>query len=169
MKTMTCPICKKEGQIHIGKHHYTESGLQNVWIKGVEIFECNYCGEKFALIPCAQEIHKIIALFLLKQEDQLSGRAIRFLRKHMGIKSKDFAKELGVKPVTVSRWENGDFPPSESFDRFIRLFYTARMGLEEIAMELVNEIFPKLKKGQKELPIDFPINRITKDSCVAHA
>jgi putative zinc finger/helix-turn-helix YgiT family protein len=157
-----------EGQIRIGKHHYIESGLQNVWLKGVEIFECE-CGENFAFIPCAQEIHKLIAIFLLKQEDQLSGRAIRFLRKHMGIKSKDFAKELGVRPVTVSRWEKGDFPPSASFDRFIRLFYAARMGLEEIAMELVTEIFPKLKKGQKESPIDFPINRIKKETCIAHA
>ncbi|MHB9074147.1 MAG: type II TA system antitoxin MqsA family protein [Desulfobaccales bacterium] len=168
MKEMNCPSCQKRRQTHIGKYQYTESGLQNVWLLGVEIFECD-CGENFAFIPCVQELHNLIAEILLKKENQLSGREIRFLRKHIGMKSKDFAHELGVKPVTVSRWESGDYPPSESFDRFIRLFYTARMGLEEIAMQLVKEIFPKLKKGQKESLINFPIDRIRKEPCVVSA
>lgn len=132
------------------------------------MFECD-CGEKFAFIPCIQELHKLIAEALLKQEDQLSGREIRFLRKHMGLKAKDFANELGVRNVTVSRWESGDFPPSESLDRFIRLLYAARMGLGEISMELVKEKFPKLKKGQKEAPIFFPIDSIRKESCIISA
>lgn len=164
---MTCPICKKEGRIHIGKHHYIESGLQNVWLKGVEIFECE-CGENFAFIPCAQELHNLIAGILLQKEDQLSGSEIRFLRKHMGLKAKDFAKELGVGKVTVSRWESGDYSPSESFDRFIRLLYATRMGLNELALQLVKEIFPKLRKGQKESPIDFPIDRVKREACVAN-
>lgn len=168
MKTMTCPICKKEGQIKIGKYHYIESGLQNVWLEGVEIFECG-CGENFAFIPCTQELHKLIAAILLQKEDQLSGREIRFLRKHMGLKAKNFAKELGVGKVTVSRWENGDYFPSESFDRFIRLLYATRMGLNKIALELVQEIFPKLRKGQKESIINFPIDRIKKEACIANA
>jgi putative zinc finger/helix-turn-helix YgiT family protein len=168
MKTMTCPVCKQEGRVYIGKHHYTESGLQNVWLDGVEIFECK-CGECFAFISCAQELHKLIAQILLKQENQLSGREIRFLRKHMGMKSKDFANELGVRPVTISRWESGDYPPSKSFDRFIRLFYAANMGLEEVAKELVKDIFPKLKLGQKESPINFPMDQILKEPCLVNA
>jgi len=162
---MTCPICKKEGLINIGKHHYTESGLRNVWLMGVEIFECD-CGESFAFIPCAQELNKMIAEILLKKEDQLSGREIRFLRKHMGMKAKDFANDIGVEPVTVSRWENGESPPSESRDRFIRLLYAARMGLGEIATELVKDKFPKLQKGQKESPIYFPIDKIKREPCL---
>jgi putative zinc finger/helix-turn-helix YgiT family protein len=168
MKTMTCPTCKNKGQIHIGKHHYTESGLQNLWLKGVEIFECE-CGENFAFIPCAQELHSLIARILLQKEDQLSGSEIRFLRKHMGLKAKDFAKELGVGNVTVSRWESGEFSPSESLDRFIRLLYVTRMGLNEVALKLVKEVFPKLRKGQKELAIYFPIDRLKGETCIASA
>jgi len=165
MKTMACPICKKEGRIHTGEHHYTESGLQNVWLMGVELFECD-CGENFAFIPCAQELNKLISQILLRKEGQLSGREIRFLRKHMGMKSKDFAKEIGVKPVTVSRWENGDSPPTEPLDRLIRLFYAARMGLGEIATELVKDKFHRLQKGQKESPIYFPIDQIKREPCL---
>jgi putative transcriptional regulator len=171
MKEIACPSCGKRKKTRKGKYHYTESGLQNVWLIGVEIFECD-CGEKFAFIPYVQELHKLIAEILLKQEDQLSGREIRFLRKHMGLKAKDFAKELGVKNVTVSRWENGDYSPTESLDRLIRLIYAARMGMRmgmrEFAIELIKDTFPKLKKGQKESRIDFPIHRI-KESRVVNA
>jgi putative transcriptional regulator len=165
MTDIKCPNCHLKGKTHKGEYHYTESGLQNVWLMGVEIFECD-CGENFAFIPCAQELHKLIAEILLKQESQLSGREIRFLRKHMGMKSKDFANEVGVRPVTVSRWENGDSAPSESLDRLIRLVYAARMGLGEIATELVKDKFPKFKKGQKESPIYFPIDRIRREPCL---
>jgi len=166
MKTMLCPNCKHEGEIHIGKYHYAESGLQNVWLNGVEIFNCSQCGENFAYIPCAQELHKSIAQILIKKEDQLSGREIRFLRKHMGMKSKDFARETGVRPGTVSRWENGESSPTESLDRLIRLLYAARMGLGEIATELVKDKFLKLQKGQKESPIYFPIDKIKREPCL---
>ena len=50
MRDMNCPTCHQPGKIHKGKYHYTESGLQNVWLMGVEIFECG-CGENFAFIP----------------------------------------------------------------------------------------------------------------------
>jgi putative zinc finger/helix-turn-helix YgiT family protein len=166
MKTMLCPICKHEGKIQIGRHHYTESGLRNVWLNGVENFNCSHCEENFAFIPCAQELHKMIAQILIKKEDQLSGREIRFLRKNMGMKAKDFAKELGVKPVTVSRWENGDSPPHESLDRLMRLFYAVRMGLGEIATELVEDQFHRLQKGQKESPIYFPLDKIKREPCL---
>lgn len=168
MSDMDCPTCHQKGNVHKGKYHYTESGLQNVWLVGVEIFECD-CGENFAFIPCVQELHKLIAQILLKQENQLSGREIRFLRKHMGMKSKDFATELGVRPVTISRWESGDYSPSKSVDKFIRLFYAANMGLEDIAKELVKDIFPKLKQGQKESPINFPMDKIIKEPCLVNA
>lgn len=165
---MTCPICKREGRTHIGKHHYIESGLQNIWLMGVETFKCE-CGENFALIPYIQELHKLIAEDLLKQGDQLSGRQIRFLRKHMGLKAKDFAKQLGVRNVTVSRWEQEKTVPPESIDRFIRFFYATEMNLLKIAPEIKKIIFRKHIKGQKESPIFFPIERAKKEFCVVNA
>lgn len=167
MSNMNCPTCHQTGKTHKGKYHYTESGLQNLWLEGVEVFKCD-CGEKFAFIPRIQELHNLIGKILLEKEDQLSGREIRFLRKHMGLKAKDFAKELGVGNVTVSRWENGESSPSESIDRFIRLFYAASKGFDEIAKSLVKDIFPKLKKGQKESPIFFPIDSLGQE-CVVNA
>ena len=168
MSDMNCPTCRQTGKIHKGKYHYTESGLQNVWLMGVEIFACG-CGENFAFIPCVQELHKLIAQILLKQENQLSGREIRFLRKHMRMKAKDFAERLGVKNVTVSRWEQGETIPPKTIDRLIRFFYASEMNLSEIASAITKIKFKKHIKGQKESPINFPIDRIKKQSCAVNA
>ena len=167
---MICPTCKQEGKIHVGKHHYTESGLQNVWLKGVEIFECK-CGENFAFIPYAQELHKLIAEILLKKEDQLSGREIRFLRKHMGLKAKDFAKQIGVMNVTVSRWEREETIPPITIDRLIRYFYAAEMSLMKLAPKIKKIKFRKHKKGQKAPIINLPVAKAKRATrvCVANA
>lgn len=167
MKNINCPNCQKIGQTHRGKYHYTESGLQNVWLDGVEIFECA-CGESFAFIPCAKELHKIIAGILLKRKAQLSGREIRFLRKYIGLKSKEFANRLGVKIVTVSRWEHGDVVPPESIDRLIRFFYAAAMNLGGVAPKIAKGIFRKRKKGEKEPSITLSAERINQ-ACALNA
>jgi putative transcriptional regulator len=169
MKNIKCPSCQQMRQTHKGEYHYTESGLPNVWLRGVEVFECD-CGEKFAFIPCIEELHKLIGKTLMKKEDQLSGSEIRFLRKHMMLKSKDFAKELGVQNVTVSRWENGNSHPSESIDRLIRLVYSIKMGQKRTGMVLLMDRFRSLKKGQGETkPYSFPANKFVKRTCIANA
>jgi putative transcriptional regulator len=169
MKNIECPSCKQMRQTQIGKYHYTESGLPNVWLDGVDIFECE-CGEKFAFIPCLEELHKLIGNILIRKEDQLSGVEIRFLRKHMMMKSKDFAKEIGVQPVTVTRWENGDSEPPESTDRLIRLIYAIKMGLTRTEKVLVMNRFRNLKKGHGETkPYSIPANRFVKRECIANA
>ena len=161
MQNMTCPICKKEGRIYIGKHQYKESGLQNVWLDGVEIFECK-CGENFAFIPCAKELHNLIAEILLKKEDQLSGREIRFLRKNIGLKAKEFSKKIGVMNVTVSRWENEETIPPQTIDRLIRYFFAIEMKLFRLAPKIKDIVFRKNKKEQKTPEINLPIAKARK-------
>jgi putative zinc finger/helix-turn-helix YgiT family protein len=168
MKNMKCPSCQQIGQTHKGKYHYTESGLPNVWLLGVEIFECA-CGEKFAFIPCLDDLHKIIAIDLLEKEDQLSGLEIRFLRKHMGLRANDFAKQIGVSSVTVSRWEREETIPPEPIDRLIRFFYASEMKLLDFASKIKVIKFRKHTKGQGRSPINIPIERITMGSCAINA
>ena len=58
---------------------------------------------------------------------QSFGTRLRALRKRHGISQLDLAKRLGIKVLTVSRWENGHASPNrsarEKLDRFI-----AQMG-----------------------------------------
>jgi putative zinc finger/helix-turn-helix YgiT family protein len=164
MKELSCPNCRRERKTHIGEYHYTESGLPNVWLLGVEVFECE-CGESFAFIPCIQELHKLIACELITQESSLSGPEIRFLRKSMGLKAKDFADLLGVRNVSISRWEHGEFTPPQPTDRLIRLFYATTMDLPEVAQELAKNTFCKPKRKQTQI-IRFPIDRLNRETCM---
>lgn len=166
MKNMKCPSCQQLGHTHKGKYHYIESGLPNIWLIGVEIFECN-CGETFAFVPCLDDLHQIIAMDLLEKDDQLSGREIKFLRKHLGLRAKDFAKQIGVMNVTVSRWEREEFIPPKPMDRLIRFFYATEMGLLDVASKIKVIKFRKHIKGQKTSPINIPVERFT--SCVVNA
>ncbi len=156
-------------ETHKEEYHYTECGLPNVWLRGVDVIECE-CGENFAFIPCLEELHKLIGKILIRKEEQLSGYEIRFLRKHMMLKSKDFAKELGVQNVTVSRWENGDSEPFESVDRLIRLIYAIKMGLRRTDKILVMNRFRNLKKGHGETKrYSISTKRFVKRECIANA
>ena len=133
MRKIRCPVCKEEHETNLGDYLYLESGLDNVWLCGVEILRCS-CGES-PLIPHPFAIHDAIAHCVLTQKASLGGKEIRFLRKRMAIKALEFARLLGVDNATVSRWENDKDKPSDQADRLIRLLYTNRMGLQKEAEE----------------------------------
>lgn len=136
MTKLSCPNCQNIQETYFGKYCYTESGLENVWLDDVEIFECT-CGEKFALISEIPKLHVRIGKDLLMKQGQLSGREIRFLRKNLGLKSKDFAELLMVTNITLSRWEHGEITPTRSMDRLIRLTYANRMRLAKVARDIL--------------------------------
>jgi len=81
------------------------------------------------------ELMKSIAESILLKPISLSGAEIRFFRKNLGMKIKEFSQLLGVDRVTVSRWENGHEKPSKSADRLIRLTYAVEAKVPEAVME----------------------------------
>jgi hypothetical protein len=42
-------------------HRYTECGLSNVVLKGIQVFHCAKCGEEEIVIPNIEELHRLIA------------------------------------------------------------------------------------------------------------
>jgi len=60
------------------------------------------------------------------------GERIAYLRKVKGLKQKEFAKELGVHPAHLSRWERGHMTPSS--DALNRI----ASGLEITVDELIS-------------------------------
>jgi putative zinc finger/helix-turn-helix YgiT family protein len=165
MNPIKCPTCGRMQETIKGDYQYRESGLDNVLICGIEIFNCKNCGEESALIPNILELHKTIAKCLLTQKRRLTGKEIRFLRKHMAMQGKVFAELIGVDNATVSRWENGKENPSDIADRCIRMFYAIIMNLHEEANELIKNIFPVITSGQPEIPISVMASKMGKYIC----
>jgi DNA-binding transcriptional regulator YiaG len=119
------------------KHHYTESGLDNVWlVGGFEII--NQGAERQLKIRDIEGLHRVIGTVLADKKGDLTGKEIRFLRQELLMSQALLAKLLGVTEQTVHRWETGkaDIPkPAESLIRFIYRGKNVdvRKALEELA------------------------------------
>ena len=120
---MKCYNCGKETKVTTSKrYHYTASGLDNIYISGIFVYKCK-CGKTMAEIPKVEELHTFIAGKLLQKPSALIGKEIRFLRKRMGLKGVELAKQLGIDKVTVSRWENNTVPIGPANDKLLRLIF----------------------------------------------
>jgi putative zinc finger/helix-turn-helix YgiT family protein len=158
-----CLRCGEPYKITIEDYHYLESGLDNLWLCDVEVYRCQ-CGES-AAIPQPIEIHRAIARCLLMSKTPLSGKEIRFLRKHIAMKAIEFAKRIGVDNATISRWENGKENPSDVADRVIRLACAARLGYSQEAKQLFEDIFPEIGHDNPIIPMFIAADQLGRFSC----
>lgn len=125
---MLCQKCngknmQRRKATHERPYHYTESGLETVFLAGITVYQCAGCAEEVPEIPNIAQLHDGIALTLVRKPALLSGADIRFLRKNLRLKATDFAAFLDTTPVSVSRWETGEQPVSKENDKLIRYFY----------------------------------------------
>ena len=149
-----CPKCGNFIQSKIETYKYKESGLDNVFLKNIPVYQCS-CGISFASIFRVSRLNELIAQKLLEKPALLDGKEISFLRKNMYMPSKDFAKRLGVEKTTISKWENGLQKHREAYDRSIRFLYMINKKIEG---EEKNNIFRILqKKKLKEQDTGFVI------------
>ena len=111
--------------------HFIDSGLPNVYLVGIRYFACG-CGSVSSEIPAGKRLMQAIARDLVETPESLTGGEIRFLRKRLGKKAAEFAKELGIEPEHLSRLENGKRPVPESLDKLIRLLYAVSANDAEL-------------------------------------
>lgn len=136
---MKCVNCGSEMKSATGTHRYTESGLSNVTLVGVKVRTCPECGEREVSIPKTADLHRQIARTISRERGTLGPEEIRFLRKWLGYSSADFALVMGVRPETVSRWENRDagFPMAPTADRLLRLLVSNQEPIEKYPIDLL--------------------------------
>ncbi len=88
------------------KYHYTECGLNNIYLLNGYKFIQTSRG-KAVSIHDLDGLHKAIGLFLVSSKKELSGEQLRFLRKELLKSPTALAKLLGVSLATIQRWEKG--------------------------------------------------------------
>ena len=79
---MKCLDCNKDMTVSKEVYHYTESGLDSVYLDNVEVYRCE-CGEEFASIPAIIELNSVIGLNLVKKKTYLNGSEIQIGRAHV--------------------------------------------------------------------------------------
>ena len=128
-------------------YHYKLSGLNRVFLIGIEVEACGGCGMESPSIPKLGELHRIIAHYLINKMDRLAGEELRFLRKLPGIPAKKFAELLRITPEHLSGAENGRRPLSQSVDKLARAIVAEAIRSDEtrsILLEFPTEIGEKL-------------------------
>jgi len=120
----TCWECGGELQVVKDQpYHYTESGLDNVKLYGIVQYKCKKCCESGAEIPKIEELHLVIGRMIIRKKHALNAQEIKYLRKELGLKSKEMAELLSVSPQEYSKWENARDFMSPVYDTKLRLIY----------------------------------------------
>jgi transcriptional regulator with XRE-family HTH domain len=141
-----------------GDHLYVESGLDNVLLHGIPIFECEK-GHRLPTIPNLSSLHDAIAQALVEKQARLAGREVRFLRKHMGLKAVELARLLGLTKQRISQLENERDVVSNQTDRLIRAAYALKSVEEngEVSriVTLVRKVLPHIGRKSEHRQTQF--------------
>ena len=105
-------------------YHYTECGLNNIWLENGYREKKTPYGKAVA-IERADDLHAAIADRLVNRKPSLSGGEFRFIRKELGLSQAALAHILGNDAQTVARWEKSGRVPKMG-ERFLRALYRER-------------------------------------------
>ncbi len=141
---MSCAECGK-GTVEVRRqnYRYTACGLDYVTLLNVEVHHCAECGQNEYVIPDLEGLHRVIGHTVATKPQRLVPREIRFLRKHLGYSSADFARAIGVNAATVSRWEGGSQPMTIGLERFLRVMVLNERPLDEYPRDQIQELGSK--------------------------
>ena len=118
---MKCIACGRDGLMSGRENHqYDDVGLVAATLVNVQIRRCPNCGETEVTVPNLEALDRTIALALIVRPGTLLPTDVVFLRKHLGLTSKQLADTVGVDKATVSRWERGHIAMPLPADRLIR-------------------------------------------------
>lgn len=104
-------------------YHYTECGLDNVWLANGFTKKKTAYGEAVS-ISDADDLHKLLADQLINKPARLTGKEFRFLRVMLKLSQAAVAKMQGVSEQNVSLWERHGKVPKAN-DNLMRIIYMA--------------------------------------------
>ena len=123
----------------MSEYHYTECGLDHVFIEGAGEFD-DHAGKESVTIPAIGQLHRVIAEGIVTRPAKMTGQELRFLRTEMGLTQAQLAAVLKVTLLTVSRWERNESPVNDAAEMLIRLLALETLELEiELGVRSVSE------------------------------
>ncbi|MBN9036187.1 helix-turn-helix domain-containing protein [Novosphingobium sp. SCN 63-17] len=129
-------------------HHYTESGLQNVFIDGLD-FVIDDDGDEIITIPAVNELHHVIALGIISHKHGMSGDELRFLRTEMGYTQAELAELVHHDKQSIGRWERGEYEIDSTAEAIIRRLAIEKLnlntdsGIDELSRRSIPTVQPQ--------------------------
>ncbi len=153
-KTEECSHCGAEAKVVRGSYDFTESGLKNVRLRGIEMVQCDRCGNVDPIISRMADLLRVLAQSVAFKPYRLTGDDVKYLRKHLRMTAEQFSRLLHVDRVTLSKWENNEDKIGAQSDRLIRLIVLAKdPALRQTVKEAVDQ-FEKIKDSRRAVHID---------------
>jgi putative transcriptional regulator len=106
-------------------YHYTESGLDNVWLEnGFKIESHKNYGELIS-ITNPRGLHERIGRWLVAQPRTLRGAEFRFLRTELDMSQRMLADLVGTNEQSIAKWEKARDKDvaNKAAERLLRLAY----------------------------------------------
>lgn len=125
-------------------YRYLESGLDNVYL--VNGFDLSDNGELF--IHDVRELHRAIGMSLVEQKNVLSGKEVKFIRKHMDMSQTELGDLLSVGYQSVLNWEKEKCSIDGAADRLLKLRYFGFLNPD--SREKISEIIDMITKMDKK-------------------
>ncbi|MDX2224116.1 MAG: helix-turn-helix domain-containing protein [Rhodospirillaceae bacterium] len=119
-------------------YHYTESGLNNVWLaNGFTVHDTPY--GKAVSVKHADALNRMIARHLVGRKPRLSGSEFRFIRKQLDLSQASLARIMGKDVQSIARWEKSGRVPKMA-ERFLRAIHREMAGGNESIIEMVERL-----------------------------
>lgn len=122
-------------------YHYIESGLDNVFINGLEPIIDDE-GDEVITINSIAALHVEIARGIVTRDGSMTGNELRFLRSEMGMTQMQLASVVNKEGQTVGRWERDEFPIDPNAETLIRRMAGEKLieAFDQSIEELVQRI-----------------------------
>jgi DNA-binding transcriptional regulator YiaG len=109
------------------RYHYTESGLDNIWLLDGYEWHQGPSGPKLK-IRNIDGLHRAISRALVEKKGVITGKELRFLRHEMLLSQAQLAALLQITEQTVHRWEAGKSEIPKPAETLVRLLYSPVEG-----------------------------------------
>lgn len=125
-------------------YQYTMCGLDYVYLQnGFRIRETAY-GNGVS-IERADSLDRTIAAIVITSHVRLRGQEVRFLRAQMQMSQTELANELGLKRITIARWEGAPNTPIQgTADRALRVIAARLLFTGARCLEVVAGLFAEI-------------------------
>lgn len=142
---MKCVNCENKSPLkkEVKTIKYEESGLDNVIVNGVAVYECPVCHEAYYQFPNIEKLHKAIAKALILKKGLLTGKETVYLRKYLGFSRTQFSNFLEIDYAHLNRVEkeHEGYNVSKTIDKVLRLMIAAK--IECAPYEIVDSFNPE--------------------------
>lgn len=119
-------------------YHYTESGLDNVWLaNGYTVHKTPY--GKGVSVSDADGLMEELAKWLTHKPGRLTGKELRFLRTLLCLSQASLAAMMGATEQSVSLWERTGKVPKTS-DALVRMLVLEKMNGDGKISQVIDRI-----------------------------